>query len=81
MLGVKKVPVVEEYKYLGYNFQIVHDSLKIKAIIKAKAAAGNNLLSIILPFISNKEVPLFAKLEVVQFFLIPVMITYGGELF
>ena len=29
MLGEEKVPVVEEYKYLGYNF---HDSLKVKLL-------------------------------------------------
>ncbi len=42
--------------------------------------AGSKVFSIIFPFISNKEVPLFAKLEVIQFFVIPVL-TYGREFF
>ncbi len=62
---------------MGYSF---HDSLKSKAIIKSRAVAGSKLFSIIFPFISNREVPLFAKLEVIQFFLIPVLI-YGLEFF
>ena len=77
LLGEERVPVVEEYKYLGYNF---HANLKSKAIVEARTIAGSKVLAIIYPFISNKEVPLFAKLEVIQFFLIPV-ITYGGEFF
>ncbi len=38
MFGEEKVPVVAQYKYLGFEF---HDSLESKPIIKAITEAGS----------------------------------------
>jgi hypothetical protein len=76
-LGVEDIPLVEEYKYLGYNFNV---SLKNTHIIKAREEAGRKVLAKLYPFITNKEIPVHAKISVIRSYLIPV-ITYGGEFF
>ncbi len=76
-LGVEDIPMVEEYKYLGYNFNV---SLKNTHIIKAREEAGRKMFAKIYPFITNREIPVHAKLSVIRSYLIPV-ISYGGEFF
>jgi len=71
------LPVVEEYTYLGIQF---NSRLDLKEVVKARELKARRALEACRGFLRTKSIPVHIRRQVLRALVMPVA-TFGGELF
>ena len=74
-LGGERVPIVDEYRYLG---AIIRSDMSIRRIIDDRIAKGERAAAALHPFLSNPAIPLHMRTLALKVCVLPVF-SYAAE--
>ena len=75
-VGVDTIPIVDVYTYLGIDLD---NKLDKGTMIKRNLVNGNKCLMGIIPFLSQRSIPLYFRVKALKGILLPVLY-YGAEI-
>lgn len=75
-LGGERIPIVDEYTYLGLVF---NPSLDLKALVEDRVRKGWKAFHTLKPVLASNSIPLVMRLRLIQYCLVPVL-SWGSEL-
>lgn len=76
-IGGQRIPIVEEYRYLGIIFNA---GLQVDEMMRERFVSGRKLVAKLVPFLRTQSIPLKMRTAVVKTVVMPTLL-FGSEIY